>query len=172
MKHTTMDKVLKKQLKLPVHNLAGELIGGYLFVHELFCQAPWDRSWLYLVENLKTGEAELWRFTDLRRIARTGRRQQRCKGDGYRAGTGPERNDLRACYEEDLARAKQRLNEIRAAEPNHHCVVVTDTDEEGTVTERCGGTAPHRFFGRDEMWLCATHLPFMAKVDWNERNYY
>ena len=83
------------------HNLAGKLVGGRLFVHELFGQAPWDRSWLYLVENLKTGEAELWRFCDLHRIIRTGQRQQRCKGDGYRANTGPECTESNARYDDD-----------------------------------------------------------------------
>ncbi len=168
-----MRKALTKQMKSRRrHNLAGKLVGGHLFVHELFGQAPWDRSWLYLVENLKTGEAELWRFCDLNRIIRTGQRQQRCKGDGYRANTGPECTESSARYDDDLARAKQRLNEIRAAESTHHCVVVTDTDEEGSVTERCGVAAPHRYFGTDEMWLCAAHLPFMAKIDWSKRNYY
>jgi len=158
--------------------LAGELFDGHLFVHERFDQAPYDGSWLWLVENLRTGEAELWRSCDLTRIVRRAQKINKCKYGGYRAYADPEACKPCGWYYDDLKRARQRLDEIRTAQPTHYCVVVTDTDEEGTVTERCGRVAPNRYYGTDsegvryEMWLCADHLPFMAKVDWNKRKYY
>jgi hypothetical protein len=166
-----MTEMSKSQPKTLGHDFSGELYAGYLFVHECSGQPPHHKSWLWLVENLKTGKAELWRGCDLNRIVLKNERTQRCKGDGYLYIPS-------SWYYEDMERARQRLSEIKAAEPPHSCVVVTGTDEEGTVTERCGRTANRRYYGTDaddvryEMWFCADHVDFMTNVDWHKRTYY
>ncbi|MGA8607996.1 MAG: hypothetical protein WB616_14010 [Candidatus Sulfotelmatobacter sp.] len=170
-----MSENSEKPTKWRDHDFVGELYAGHLFVHELFGYSPHDHSRTWLVEDLKTGKAELWRTSDLSRIARRGLKSNKIKYGGYRWSDGPK--NCRGYYL-DLESAGIRLDEIRAAEPAHFCVVAIDTDEEGKVTERCGRAAPHRYFGTDpdgvryEMWFCAAHLPFMAKIDWNKRRYY
>jgi hypothetical protein len=73
----------------PVH--AKDLTGvtfehkrGSLLVHKLWDIASYDRSCVWLCENLSTGDAELWRTCDLTRIKRRGQRRNKLAYGGYR----------------------------------------------------------------------------------------
>lgn len=99
---------------------------GDLYVHERFDQAPRDASWVWLVENLRTGKAELWRSCDLTRIARKGekvnKRTHGIFGVGQHLIFDENRKvvDMRsthADFAEWMQLAEERLKEIKAAPP-------------------------------------------------------
>jgi hypothetical protein len=106
------DDLLKEILKGKGFDLSGQTFDdGNLFVHEKFEQSPRDRSWVWLVENKKTGKAELWRSCDLTRIQRRGQRHNKKSYACFRAFPGnPE-------WQEWMQRAEERLQEIKAGEP-------------------------------------------------------
>ena len=60
---------------------AEQLLADYLYVWEKTSVESADKSYLWLVENQKTGRAELWRTHELTRIIRTGevKRRQNCE---------------------------------------------------------------------------------------------
>jgi hypothetical protein len=56
----------------PEFDLTGKIIRGDILVHHWFASAPRDSSIVWLVENLKENEADLWRTCDLRLYEREG----------------------------------------------------------------------------------------------------
>jgi hypothetical protein len=173
-----MTKMSETQPNSRGHDLAGELYDGHLLVHELFGQAPHDASRLWLVEDLRTGQPELWRSCDLTRITRTGQKTNKTRHGGFRAYATPKVCEQTRWYDDALKSARQRFEEIKAAEPPHLCVVITDTDETGTVTERCSRTATRRHYQTAgdgtmrEIWYCENHAGLMTKGGWHKRTYY
>jgi hypothetical protein len=99
---------------------------GDLYVHERFDQAPRDASWVWLVENLRSGKAELWRSCDLTRIARKGEKVNKRTHGIFGVGahlmvdeTGKSIG-LKFTHEtfaEWMQLAEERLKEIKAAPP-------------------------------------------------------
>ena len=108
------EDILKQILKGNGFDLTGQTFDdGNLLVHEKFEQSPRDRSWVWLVENKKTGKAELWRSCDLTRIERRGQRHNKKGYACFSAVPGsPE-------WHEWMQRAQERLEEIKAEAPNH-----------------------------------------------------
>lgn len=98
----------KHESELKGFNLAHKMFGSDLYVHERFDQAPRDSSWVWLVENVRTGKAELWRGCDLTRIARRG--QKRNKDDHGIFGVG---GDSKAELAQWVHDAEERLKEIK-----------------------------------------------------------
>jgi hypothetical protein len=90
-------------------NMAGQTIHGR-YVHEFFIRGQYDGSKIWLVENLKTGEAELWRTCDLTRMKRTGKASNRL-GMSFRST--PRWMGVYAVRDEFLPPAKKRLEEIK-----------------------------------------------------------
>jgi hypothetical protein len=69
---------------------------GNLIAHKQVDVAPYDRSSVWLVENTKTGKAELWRACDLTHIERDGTKNNDLWHWGYtnsrfKVGHGPEK---------------------------------------------------------------------------------
>ncbi len=91
-------------------DLTGRLFGGDLVVREKYDQAPYDSSWIWLVENTTTGKAELWRSCDLTRIERKGERINNTKYFGYNEYSHKNQMPLR------LEDAQKRLDEIKKSE--------------------------------------------------------
>ena len=58
---------------------------GNLIAHKCVARAPYDGSKIWLVENQKTGKAELWRACDLTRIERKGERRNNARHYGHQA---------------------------------------------------------------------------------------
>jgi hypothetical protein len=106
------DGLLKTLLNGRGFDLTGQTFDdSNLLVHEKFEQSPRDRSWVWLVENKKTGKAELWRSCDLTRIERRGQRHNKKSYACFSAFPGnPE-------WQEWMQRAQERLEEIKNGNP-------------------------------------------------------
>lgn len=91
-------------------NLVGKTFGGDLLVREKYDQAPYDGSWIWLVENTTTGKAELWRSCDLTRIERKNERRNNTKYWGYNEYSWKNRMPIR------LEDAQKRLDELQKSE--------------------------------------------------------
>ncbi len=67
------------------HRFEGRIFLGYLLAIEVFDKGPRDGTNTWLVWNLKTDAAELWRSCDLSRILRTDGKvkQNKCRYNSY-----------------------------------------------------------------------------------------
>jgi hypothetical protein len=84
---------------------------GDLYVHEYYTVANYDGSYIWLVENLKTGAAEYWRTCDLTRIERKGEVKNRCETYAWTDSAGQGSVEARATRKRQ---AQERLDKIKS----------------------------------------------------------
>jgi hypothetical protein len=94
----------------PKVNVEEGKVFGNLIAHKRVTTAPYDRSSVWLVENLKTGKAELWRACDLTHIERDGKKNNDIWHWGFRDSLFM----VRGGPEKVLEAAQEALAEIKA----------------------------------------------------------
>jgi hypothetical protein len=106
----------------PEFDLTGKTIRGDLLVHHWFTYAPRDSSLVWLVENLKKNEVDLWRTCDLRLYERTGDKKNKRTHGIFGVGIWhllvngkPDYVSTQEIFEMWLEKARERLAQIKSS---------------------------------------------------------